>query len=62
MSTECETFSVFAPVLSLGIKFVNTFMANTKYSNPQYKISLWIINTITIILILYVGRYMTDIS
>lgn len=60
MSTEYETSSVFAPLLSLGIKFVNTFTANTMYSNPQYKISLWIINTITINNSDTVGREIHD--
>lgn len=48
MFTEWDTSSVFAPLLFLGIKFVDTFMENTKYSNPQYMISLRINNTITI--------------
>ena len=60
MSIKCETSSVFAPLLSLGIKFVNTFMANTKYCNPQYEISLWIINTFTINNSDTVGREIHD--
>jgi len=56
MSTEWNTSSVFAPLLFLGIKFVDTFMENTKYSNPQYMISLRINNTITINNFDIVGR------
>ena len=48
MSAECNTSGAFVLLLSLDVKFVNTFQKITKYFNARCSIPLHLDNKFTI--------------